>query len=65
MFHLAQAFNQDLSNWNVSEVTDMTKMFYFALALSGKDLSGWSVANVAHHNDFMTNTGNNIEPNWN
>ena len=33
MFALASVFNQNLNNWNVSSVTNMNEMFYFALCL--------------------------------
>jgi surface protein len=30
MFNGAESFNQPIGEWNVSKVTDMTKMFYGA-----------------------------------
>ena len=33
MFLNAQSFNSDISNWNVSSVTDMNYMFYQASAM--------------------------------
>ena len=30
LFKSASSFNQNISNWNVGNVTDMTKMFYGA-----------------------------------
>jgi len=34
MFYNAYKFNQDLSNWNVSKVEDMTSMFNGALVFN-------------------------------
>jgi len=45
MFYKAAAFNQDLSRWNVSSVTDMFAMFQNAYAFNG-DLSSWDVSLV-------------------
>jgi len=38
-------FNQDISSWDVSSVTDMGQMFYAATAFN-KDLSSWDVSSV-------------------
>ena len=35
-------FNDDISAWDVSSVTDMQQMFYYARAFNG-DLSTWDV----------------------
>ena len=40
MFSFAIAFNQDLSGWDVSNVTNMNSMFSDAIAFN-QDLSGW------------------------
>jgi surface protein len=45
MFYLAEAFNGDLSSWDVSNVTIMEAMFQEAWAFNG-DLSSWDVSNV-------------------
>lgn len=45
MFSRAEAFNQDLSDWNVSHVTSMAGMFSGA-ELFNQDLSLWDVSNV-------------------
>lgn len=64
-FYEAGAFNQDLSAWNTGEVTDMTGMFQLAASFADHDLSGWNVAKVTAHNDFLTDAGSgNIEPIW-
>ena len=38
-------FNGDISNWDVSQVTDMSHMFAWAAAFNG-DISTWNVARV-------------------
>ena len=50
-FELAQAFNQDLSDWNTSSVTDMTDVFKNSSALS--DTNKGEI-----HKSFLSN------PNW-
>ena len=40
-------FNQDLSNWNVSNVTDMLGMFSNC-GVFNSDLSSWNVSNVTN-----------------
>ena len=40
------AFNQDISDWNVSSVTDMRGMF--AYSLFNQDISSWDVSNVTN-----------------
>ena len=47
MFNSAVSFNQDLSGWDVSNVTDMSYMFRFAESFN-QDLSGWDVSNVTN-----------------
>ena len=45
MFYGCKAFNQDISNWDVSNVTDMSCMFYMCKAFN-QDISKWDVSNV-------------------
>ena len=45
MFYVASAFNQDLSKWDVSAVTDMASMFAGASRFNW-DLSKWDVSAV-------------------
>ena len=45
MFGLAGAFNQDISNWSVSQVITMMRMFWDATNFN-QDLSKWDVSRV-------------------
>merc|ERR1711934_516482 len=47
MFSSASVFNQDLSKWDVSAVTDMGSMFYLASTFN-QDLSKWDVSAVTN-----------------
>ena len=51
MFYKCKSFNQDLSEWDVSSVTDMLCMFYDC-KLFNQDLSGWNVSKV-RQNTYM------------
>ena len=54
------AFNQDLSDWNVSNVTSMAFMFSFT-RLFNQDLSGWDVSNVDDMYNMFFNAGLSFE----
>jgi surface protein len=54
MFSLNKVFNQDISFWDVSEVTDMTSMFNSAEAFN-QDLSDWDIRNVLECRSFSSN----------
>ena len=47
-------FNGDISNWDVSNVTNMYAMFYFCKTFN-KDISGWDVSNVKTLNFIFDN----------
>ncbi len=56
MFSGAEAFDQDLSSWNVSNVTNMLGMFSGAITFN-QDLSNWCVKNIkSKPNNFDQNT---------
>jgi surface protein len=43
MFFDALSFNQDISNWDVSNVNRMASMFFYASSFN-QDLSNWESA---------------------
>ena len=45
MFQGATSFNQDLSDWDVSHITDMRNLFQGATSFNG-DITGWDVSSV-------------------
>jgi surface protein len=54
MFAGAKKFNQDLSKWNVENVTNMEGMFTSALEFN-QDLSSWIVSKVTNMNYMFSN----------
>jgi len=42
MFCVASAFNQDISNWNVSSCSNFSYMFYYAIAFN-QDIGNWKL----------------------
>jgi len=49
----ASQFNGDLSNWVVSQVTNMHAMFRGAFSFEGKGLSNWDVSSVTDMHDMF------------
>ena len=43
MFHGCYIFDQDLNSWDVSNVTNMMRMFNVALVFNG-NISNWDVS---------------------
>ena len=52
MFMNASAFNQDISNWNVSNILDFNGAFHSTTQFN-QDLSSWNVANATTFQDFL------------
>jgi surface protein len=46
-FYQSTFFNSNISNWNVSEVTDMRSMFYGCIKFN-QDISNWNVSKVTN-----------------
>ena len=55
MFRDARAFNQDISGWDVGNVTDM-RGFVSKTRVFNQDLTGWNVDNVTQCGDFSTDS---------
>jgi len=51
MFYGTDAFNQDLSSWNVSSVTNMAGMFF--LSAFNQDIGVWDVSSVTIMNGMF------------
>ena len=51
-FYEATSFNSDLSDWNVSNVTNMAYMFYSTTSFNN-DLSNWDVSKVTNMNTMF------------
>ena len=56
MFGSASAFNQDISDWNVSGVTDMSAMFSAAIDFN-QDIRLWNVSGVSDFTDMFYDSG--------
>ena len=54
MFCWCKSFNQDISNWDVSNVTDMSYMFSFCKNFN-QDISNWDVSNIKKYSAIFDN----------
>ena len=65
MFQGADLFNQPIGNWDVSNVTQMDQMFYFAQDFN-QDISNWDVSKVYNFKGMFQNADDFDKPltNW-
>ena len=52
MFSECESFNQDISNWDVSNVTNMRAMFSYCKSFN-QDISSWDVSKVKNTNNVF------------
>lgn len=65
LFSRTTKFNQDISGWDVSNVTNMGSMFYQATAFS-QDLSSWKACKIpSSPTNFARGSAMSGQPQWN
>ena len=52
MLYKCEKFNQDISSWDVSNVTNMMNMFYSCKNFN-QDISNWDVSNVSNRKQIF------------
>ena len=52
MFLGAKYFNEPIGDWNVYNVTSMTRMFFWCKDFN-QDISSWDVSKVKYFNDIF------------
>jgi surface protein len=52
MFREANTFNQNIGGWDVSNVTNMSQMFYSDVAFN-QNISGWDVSSVTNMREMF------------
>ena len=66
LFNSKTTFNDDISAWDVSNVTSMNQMFQGAWVFN-QDISSWDVSNVTNMKEMFTDSlleENNKLPDW-
>ncbi|PPE05133.1 hypothetical protein ELUCI_v1c06690 [Williamsoniiplasma lucivorax] len=67
VFDGAEAFNRDIktvgNSWNVSNVTDMSSMFWGVKAFN-RNISNWDVKNVKSYDKFDEQANSNWKANY-